>query len=237
MSTAYLTIDDGPTKNTKQLLDFLLGKNIIPIMFFWGDRIKEARENGIYAIQHGAYIGNHTCTHPRFSSIPLEQCIKEIEDQEAAINSLYEEAGVKREYKIFRFPYGDKGGDIGDEKRDALQKYLASHGFCKPDYSLVTYDWYFEEKLDRDYDTFWTFDYEEYRLQYDSDFSYPMIMDRIADPEPLQKGTLQDPKAHNIILIHDHPQTDDIVPGYFYDIIHRTLDAGVTFLQPQFVTI
>ena len=231
MSTAYLTIDDGPTKNTNQIIDYLLGKNITPVMFFWGDRLDEARENAIYALRHGAWVGNHTYTHPHFSSITLEQCIEEIERMEEALNDLYKEAGVERKYKIFRFPYGDKGGD----KKEALQEYLSSHGFYKLDYSLITYDWYYDNKLDKDYDTLWTFDYEEYRLQYDKSFSYQMILDHIAALKPANGGSLHDEGAHNILLIHDHPQTDARAHGYFYDLIDRTLAAGVTFLKPQFV--
>ncbi len=231
MTTAYLTIDDGPTKNTKQIMDYLLGKNIIPVLFFWGERVEEARENGIYAIQKGAYIGNHSYSHPHFSSLPLEQCIAEIERQEEIINDLYKEAGVERKFKLFRFPYGDKGG----ENKEALQQYLASHGFCKLDYSPITYDWFYEQKLDKDYDIFWTFDYQEYRLHYDKSFSYPMVQEHIDNPKPNNGGNLHEEGAHNIMLIHDHTLTDELVPGYFQDIIERTLEAGVTFVRPQFV--
>ena len=231
MSKAYLTIDDGPTVNTRQYLDFLLGKGITPVMFFWGDRIKEARDNGIYAIRHGAIVGNHSTTHPHFSTLPLKQCIEEIELQEEAIDSLYEEAGVKREYKLFRFPYGDKGG----ENKEALQEYLKSHGFCKIDYRPITYDWYYENKLDQDYDTLWTFDFEEYRLQYDKSFSYNKILNHIAEAHPENGGSLTDPNAHNILLIHDHPQTDAIVPGYFTDLINHAIEAGVTFVKPELI--
>lgn len=232
MSTAYLTIDDGPTKNTKEILDFLRKKNITPIMFFWGDRIKEAREYGIYAIQNGAIIGNHTDTHPHFSEISLEECIREIETNEAAIDRLYEEAGVKREYKVFRFPYGDKGG----ASKPALQEYLASHGFLKIDYTPINYDWYYEKKLDQDYDTLWTFNYEEYRLPHDKSFSFDEILAHIEDPNPKIEGNLKDPQVHNIILIHDHPETDAVRPGYFYDIIDKSIEAGVTFVSPKFIT-
>ena len=231
MSTAYLTIDDGPTKNTNEIVDYLLAKNIIPVMFFWGERVKEARENAIYAIQNGAYIGNHTYSHPYFSTISLKQCIEEIEREEEVINSLYKEAGVVREVKVFRFPYGDKGG----ENKEAIQQYLASQGFCKMDSGPITYDWYFDEKLDKDYDTFWTFDYEEYRLHFDSTFSYPMVYEHIANPKPAKGGNFHTPGAHNIILIHDHTLTDEMIPGYFYDIIDRTLEAGVTFIKPKFI--
>lgn len=230
MSTAYLTIDDGPTKDTKTYLDWLLSRDIHPVMFFWGDRIKEARENGIYAIKNGAIIGNHTDTHPHFSDLSLEECIREIERQEEAINSLYEEAGVKREYKLFRCPYGDKGG----KNKEAIQEYLRSHGFCKLDYTPIKYNWYYDQKLDQDFDTLWTFDYEEYRLQFDQSFSYEYIIKHIADPNPAQGGNFTDPGAHNIVLIHDHPQTDRIVPGYFFDIIERTLQTGVKFIKPVF---
>ncbi len=232
MGTAYLTIDDGPTIMTKDILDFLLNKDIIPLMFFWGDRIKEERQNGIYAIKNGAIIGNHSNSHPHFSEISLEQCIEEIEQNEVLINGLYEEAGVKREYKIFRFPYGDKGG----ENKAALQEYLASHGFCQIDYTPITYDWYYSNQLDKDLDTLWTFDFEEYRLSYDKDFSYNSILEHMDNPNPEQGGNLKDVGAHNIFLIHDHPHTDAIVPGYFYDLINRSIDAGTTFVKPKFLS-
>jgi peptidoglycan/xylan/chitin deacetylase (PgdA/CDA1 family) len=86
MSKAYLTIDDGPTKNTRAFIDFLISKNITPIMFFYGEQICKERENGIYAIQKGAVIGNHSYTHPHFSELNLDECISEIECQEDQID-------------------------------------------------------------------------------------------------------------------------------------------------------
>lgn len=228
MSTAYLTIDDGPTKNTREIMDFLISKHITPIMFFWGISLEEERANGIYAIRKGAIVGNHSHSHPHFSDLTLAECINEIELQENALNCLYRDAGVERKYKIFRFPYGDKGG----KNKDGIQNYLKENGFCQIDLQPITYEWYHQDLHSQDCDIYWTFDFEEYRLQYENSFSYEHILAHMHEVSPHTGGSLVNPQDCNIILIHDHPQTDAIVPGYFYDLINRAIELGVQFITP-----
>jgi peptidoglycan-N-acetylglucosamine deacetylase len=232
MSKAYLTIDDGPTKNTKEFIDFLVSKNIKPIMFFSGEQICKERENGIYAIQKGAVIGNHSYTHPHFSDLNLDECISEIESQEEQIDLLYKEAGVIRKYKLFRFPYGDKGG----ENKDALQEYLKKNGFVRIDDIQIKYEWYYENKLNKDYDVFWTFDFKEYELEYDNGFTYSDILNVIHDDKPETGGILLRPNVNNIVLIHDHEKTEEVCQNYFYKIINHALENGVEFIEPKFIT-
>jgi peptidoglycan/xylan/chitin deacetylase (PgdA/CDA1 family) len=231
MSKAYLTIDDGPTKNTKAIMDFLISKNIIPIMFFDGIQIIKAREQGIYAIQKGAIVGNHSFTHPHFSDLDLDESICEIELQQEQIDLLYKDAGVIRKYKLFRFPYGDKGG----KNKNALQEYLKKSGFSKFDDSKIKYPWYYDEGLDKDIDIFWTFDFLEYKLA-SCESTFAHILNKINDMNPKKGGILLKPDEYNIVLIHDHEDTEEVYPNYFNKIINYVLYHGVEFIKPEFIT-
>lgn len=229
MGKAYLTIDDGPTKNTKSIIDFLKSKRIIPIMFFYGLQIEKSRDEGIYAIKNGAIIGNHSYTHPHFSEISMDECVAEIEEQEKLIQSLHEEAGARRESKLFRFPYGDKGG----KNHDFLQKYLAKNNFSKIRDNSIRLEWYHENEFDKERDIFWTFDFSEYNMTSDLLYTYEDIMKRIHDKTGSGR-TLFDTDGFNIVIIHDHEKTEEIFPGYFSKLIDHVLDNGLQFVKPVF---
>ena len=233
MSKAYLTIDDGPTKNIKKIIDFLNSKYITPIMLFYGEQINKERQAGIYAIQHGAIVGNHSYSHKHFSELSYDECIMEIEKQEEMINSLYKEAGVERKYKVMRFPFGDKGG----QNKDALQEYLKRHGFSRFDDSEITYDWYTENKLNTDFDLLWTFDFTEYQMEYNNGFKYEDILKRIHNDKPEYGGALLgEDHVYNIILIHDHEKTESVCEEYFTKLINYVIDNGVEFIKPNFIS-
>ena len=91
------------------------------------------------------------------------------------MNKLYKDAGVERKYRPFRFPYGDKGG----VNKDAYQKYFRENGFSKLDDREISLKYWAEEKLDKDIDTFWTFDFAEYGIRKGSDFTENDVMNRI----------------------------------------------------------
>ena len=90
----------------------------------------------------------------------MKECMEEIEKCEIVLERLYKDSGVERVFRPFRFPYGNKGGD----NKNALQKYLKEKGFQKVDDTHITYPWWRENSLDTDIDTFWTFDFEEYKI-------------------------------------------------------------------------
>lgn len=233
MSKAYLTIDDGPTKNTQKLVNFLVSKNIPSIMFFTGENILKYKKEAIYALQNNVIVGNHSFSHPNFSDLTLDECICEIECQEKQLNLLYKEANVPRKYKIFRFPYGNKGG----ANKESLQEYLKLKGFDKFDDHKIKYDWYYKEGLNKDIDVYWTFDFFEYKLEYNMDFTFEDILYEINDKNPKSGGTLLKPNAYNIVLIHDHEKSEEVYPNYFSKIINYTLYSGVKYIQPQFITV
>jgi len=57
---AYLTIDDSPSKFTKNKVDFLKKNNIKAIFYCRGEFIKGNMNAVIYAIEKGFLIGNHS---------------------------------------------------------------------------------------------------------------------------------------------------------------------------------
>ena len=124
MIKALLTIDDVSSKNTPAIVDYLSEKNIPVIMFCVGQWAENHPDELIYALKHGIIVGNHSYTHPQFSSITIDECKKEIEKNEEVLDRFYEQAGVERKYRPFRFPYGDKGG----ANKDAIQQYLSEKG-------------------------------------------------------------------------------------------------------------
>ncbi len=231
MSKAYLTIDDVTTVNTPNIIDYLSEKGITPILFSVGQQIEAHRDEALYALKMGAIIGNHSYSHPHFSELTLSECFSEIAKQEDILNELYQAAGVERKYKLIRFPYGDKGG----KNKDDLQNYLKKNQFCRMDDSYIKFDWYKENALDVDVDVLWTFDFCEYMLQDNNGYTYESILHRIHDINPPTGGVLLDINSCHIILIHDHVETEKVMPNYFEKIIDYIIASGVEFLHPQFI--
>lgn len=231
MNSAVLTIDDIASKNTPAIVDYLHEKHIRAVMFAEGQRVEKFYKEAVYALKKGMIVGNHSFHHPAFSSISLEEGIKEIEECEKLLDQLYLDAGVERKYRPFRFPYGDKGG----EKKDNLQQYLRESGFHKLVDTQITYAWWSEHGLNRDIDTFWTFDFAEYNIRKGSDFTLRNVWDRINDEDPKQGAPLFGKDHRHIILLHAHDETEALVPKYYKQFIEYLLDRGLSFEQPQFV--
>lgn len=233
MSSGILTIDDVASKNTPAIVDYLKEKGIAPVMFAEGKKTEEHYEEAIYALQAGVIIGNHSYSHPAFSALSLEQGIEEIEKCEAVLNRLYRDAGVERVYRPFRFPYGDKGG----ENAAKLQEYLREKGFHKLADTQITYPWWRQNGNDRNVDTFWTFDFEEYRLQSDADFTIDDIWRKMHNPAPKYGEALFGEGNHHIILLHAHDETEALVPEYYKLFMEHALENGLTFEKPAFTVV
>ena len=118
MAKILLTVDDIPDEVTIPLLDYLLEQGIRPVMFTIGDLAEKNYDTLLYVLKKGIVVGNHSWTHPDFSTISYEECIEEIERTEALLNKAYADAGVERRYKLFRFPFLNKGG----ENKEKLQQ-------------------------------------------------------------------------------------------------------------------
>ena len=231
MIKAILTIDDIASKNTPAIVDYLKENNIPVLMFAWGECVQRYYENAIYALQNGVIVGNHSYTHPSFSEISYEECVEEIEKTEDLLNKLYKDAGVERKYRPFRFPYGDKGGD----KKDVLQKYLKDKGFDKLCDKQVPYKWWSERGLDRDIDTFWTFDFTEYMIRKDSGYTKEDVFKLMDKPGDEGHSALFEDGGNHILLLHAHDETEELVPGYYKLFLDRLLEKGVIFEKPEFI--
>lgn len=231
MNTALLTIDDVASPQTPQLVDYLAEKGICPVLFAWGQNVEKHYDEACYAVKKGMIVGNHSYSHPHFSELTLAEGIAEIEKCEQVLNQLYRDAGVERVYRPFRFPYGDKGGN----HRDALQQYLRDQHFSKLDDRFIPYEWWQKSNCHSDVDTFWTFDFEEYRLPWQDGWNYALIRQKMQNPAPQTGGPLFGENARNILLLHDHRETDAVLPGYYKLFIDEMLQNGVVFDQPRFL--
>ena len=72
MNTAILTIDDFSSKNTPAMVDYLKEKGIRPIFFATGQKVEQFYEEAVYAVKNGMIVGNHSYSHPAFSTLTLE---------------------------------------------------------------------------------------------------------------------------------------------------------------------
>lgn len=232
MSKAVLTIDDAPTVMTPRIVDYLRSKNISPVINFIGSRVEEYFDEAVYAVKSGAVIGNHSFSHPAFSSLTLQECRDEIQKTEREIDRVYLTAGVKREYRVFRFPYGDKGG----AQAALLQKMLREEfRFDRLDDTEIGFPWWKENHLDTDTDMLWTFDFAEYQLAWNDGFTWDSIIKRIHDENPKLGGYLLGKDTTHIVLIHDIEETEKYAEGYFEKLIDYVLSHNVEFVKPKFI--
>ena len=231
MNTVLLTIDDVSSANTPAIVDDLCARGITAILFAVGMNVEKYWDEAVYAVRKGMIVGNHSYSHPHFSSISVEEGIANIEKCEAVLDRLYEAAGVPRVYRPFRFPYGDKGG----ENKDALQRYLAEKHFDKVDDRHIPYAFWRECGLDKDIDTLWTFDFEEYRIQWDPDFTEASIWQKVHDAQPSMGAALFGENQRHFVLMHAFDETDAIMPGYYRQLLDHLQKHGVTFDKPAFI--
>lgn len=231
MNSALLTIDDVSSRNTPAIVDYLNEKGIKAILFAVGEYVERYYEEALYAVKNGMLVGNHSCSHPSFSSLSLDECIREIEACERILDKLYRDAGIERTVKLFRFPYGDKGGS----NRDALQKYLKDTGFRKVKDTHIPYPWWKESRLRTDIDTFWTFDFLEYQIYRNPDFTKESVWERMHDTAPASGAALFGAQNRHILLMHAHDETEEMLPGYYKLFIEHLLACGLTFEEPAFL--
>lgn len=231
MNSALLTIDDIASKNTPAIVDYLKEKGIKAILFATGKNVERYYEEALYAVKNGMIVGNHSYSHPAFSSLTLEEGIEEIEKCEAVLERLYKDSGASRVFKPFRFPYGDKGG----ENKAALQKYFKEQGFHKVDDRHISYSWWSENNLDTDIDTFWTFDFGEYNIRQGSDFTKESVWKRMHNTNPETGAVLFAENNRHIILLHAHDETEEMLPGYYKLFIEHLLENGLVFDEPRFL--
>lgn len=231
MINAVLTIDDIASANTPAIVDYLNANGITALMFAVGENVENYYDNAIYALKNGMILGNHSYSHPAFSKLSVEEAIADIEKNEVVLDKLYRDAGVERKYRPFRFPYGDKGG----ANKDALQAFLRDKGFGKLKDTQFPYAWWKERGLDKDIDTFWTFDFAEYNIRQGSGFTEEDVWKRINNMDPVNGAALLKEGNSHFLLLHAHDETEELVPEYYKKFIDYLIEKGVVFTKPEFI--
>ncbi|MFA5141535.1 MAG: polysaccharide deacetylase family protein [Candidatus Woesearchaeota archaeon] len=237
---AYLTIDDGPSQDMKQKVDFLVKKNIPVVWFCRGDRIEQRPDDVIYAIKKGHIIGNHTYSHVNCDETDLRICYREIKKADAIIEDIYNKAGVKRPAKYFRFPRGRCGGIryknyLPSSKRGMLRKHkleecLKELGYTLPRLPDITYK-YYNRVFAKDLSWYWTYDVREYAIRnpkYREKWGIRSMKDvykLMEEDKPEEFKGLNYPHSAELILLHDHPETTI----FFKEIIEKLLSKGLKF--------
>jgi peptidoglycan/xylan/chitin deacetylase (PgdA/CDA1 family) len=157
MKKVILTIDDSPSKHMSKKLSFLKQHQLEAIFFCRGEFIQPFKHHVIEAIKSGFVIGNHSYSHPHFSTITLRECQDEIWRTEELINQCYLDARVVRPIKLIRLPFGDRGHNHSQKRVEAIQQFLKTEGFKAPSWETSGY-------IDAGW-TWDTLDYKKYMVQ------------------------------------------------------------------------
>ena len=103
---AYLTFDDGPSKNvTPKILDILDEENVKATFFVIGKKVEEHPEIVKEAFYRGHYIANHTYSHDNHLLYQSEDSfLQELQKTEEAIRKAIGQEDYTSH--LFRFPNG-----------------------------------------------------------------------------------------------------------------------------------
>lgn len=119
---AYLTFDDGPSENTKKILETLKEKKVTATFFLIGNRLTKENEEIVRTqIAQGNAVGVHTYCHEKNQLY----CNAEgfFEDFMRASDAICKVTGEKP--VLHRFPWGSNNGYVSsyvDELHEKLQK-------------------------------------------------------------------------------------------------------------------
>lgn len=221
MKNLYLTIDDAPSSDLKNKISYLSSVNISAVIFCIGQQMLSHEEDLIEAIDRGFIIGNHSLTHVQFSQIDLAKAEEEIRKTDSIIEQLYAQAGKDRPRKLFRFPYGDRGG----ENEQSIQQILKEYGYEASVYPGVSYDFYEKHTKEKALDTWWTFNVMEYQFRTPDDLNRRLK----ARNWPLgvnipQVGGCLASRSAEVVVIHDHAET-----GHLFRSIIQELTRSAAF--------
>ncbi|MBC1287175.1 polysaccharide deacetylase family protein [Listeria booriae] len=129
--TAYLTIDDGPTKYLKQIVEALKKENVKATFFFVGNNINDEYKADIkQALQDGNSVGMHSMSHDANKLYKQGQFIPEMEQESKLLSDI-----VGKKVGLIRAPYGSTYLN-----NDQVQKAKADK-FRLLDWNIDSNDW------------------------------------------------------------------------------------------------
>ena len=135
MDYVYLTFDDGPSRYTENILEYLRIYDIKATFFVVPDGSPESNARLKAIADAGHTIGIHTATHEYnriYASVEAY-----LEDFKTAYDRVYEATGIK--CTLFRFP-GGSINDYNEEVRDDLIAEMTRRGFVYFDWNVDSND-------------------------------------------------------------------------------------------------
>ena len=135
---AFLTFDDGPSTNTKDILDLLLQRNIKATFFVLGTQVERMPETVKRIYEEGHYIANHGYSHVYSSIYSSPEAVL---DEFNKCNQVVANAIQVPEYNshLFRFPGGYYGGKYAEIKKQA-NEILKQNNIAHVDWNALTGD-------------------------------------------------------------------------------------------------
>lgn len=127
--TIYLSFDDGPSSNTRQILDILDKYNIKATFFVVGNESEQGKELLREIVKRGHTIGIHSYCHNY--NIIYQSVDAYLDDFYRDYNYVLNATGVKPQ--IFRFP----GGSVNSYNQTIYKQIIAE--MCRR--GFVYYDW------------------------------------------------------------------------------------------------
>lgn len=130
----YLTFDDGPSKQTNELLDILLEHDVKATFFMQGANLQqeELQASVKRTAQEGHYIGAHSMTHD-FDQLYTEQQF--VPEMNEALALIHEITGTNP--NLVRPPYGSSPGLTSEHMRNEI----ADAGIKVWDWTIDSMDW------------------------------------------------------------------------------------------------
>lgn len=208
---AYLTIDDAPSADLPVKTALLEECGVPALLFCEGRRLARHPDHARAAVESGFHLGNHTYSHTPASDLRVEEFREEVRRTEALLDAAYERAGVERPARVFRFPFGDRGGDRADE----FQAVLADTGFRSPDADDAAHA---DGPWGSGRDWGWTTSVEDWTIE-----DAPALRDAVVDAV-----RRHDPDATEVVLFHDAGN----VPTLFEAFLDALCVRGVEFADP-----
>ena len=128
--TAYLTFDDGPSDNTRKILEVLKEKKAVATFFLIGKEITPEREDIVkQTVKQGNAVGVHTYCHEKNKLYCNAESF--FDDFNMASDSIKKVTGKKP--VLHRFPWGSNNGYVCSYV-DSLHEKLQEEG-------IKSFDW------------------------------------------------------------------------------------------------
>jgi len=232
MPKAYLTIDDSPSNDTRDLVDFLSTNKIPAILFVRGQRMEQNPTAIEYAIQNDIIIGNHSYAHIPAGDMEPQEWADDMELCDHLIEAAYARVDKSRPAKYYRFPYIDRGDGQKTEQIDEnaltennktsiLQQYLRDQGFAQPFKNMPP------SYPSAAYDCLYTYTARDWMLNDEHRGKHTIKTTNDLITRAKNDKTLEEETHSHILLLHDqNGMTQDAIA-----FIQYCLDNNFEFLN------